>query len=63
MAYLIDTDGKKHQGLDAFIPFLSGVPWGKWILPLWKLSFFRAWGYAAYKVVAKYRYVWFGIAK
>ena len=63
VAYLIDAEGKRHQGLDAFIPLLPGLQWGRWVLPLWRFSWFRACGYALYRFIARHRYAWFGEAK
>ena len=59
-AYLIDEAGTTHQGLDAFIPLLPGLRWGRWVLPIWRFSFVRSCAYTVYRWVAKYRYSWFG---
>ncbi len=63
IAYLIDAEGKKHQGLDAFIPLLPNLPWVKWVLPLWRFSLVRLCSHAVYRVIARYRYAWFGSTK
>jgi len=63
VAYLIDAEGKKHQGLDAFIPLLPDLQWAKWVLPLWRFSLVRICSHAVYRLVARYRYNWFGRTK
>jgi len=60
MAYLIDAEGKTYQGLDAFIPLLTDRGWAKWVKCLWGNWLFRLCGYSVYRIVAKYRYAWFG---
>ena len=60
MAYWIDEKGTVIGGLEAFFPFLHGLTSGKIILFLWKFLPCRQAMRAAYKLVARYRYRWFG---
>lgn len=62
MAYFIDEQGHVHRGLDAFIPLLSGLPGGRLLLALWRIPVLRPFAYVGYRLVARYRYRWFGEA-
>lgn len=62
IAYLIDEEGRIHRGLDAFIPLLSGLPGGRVLRTLWRVPFLRPIAYLGYRIVARYRYRWFGEA-
>ena len=62
-AFLIHSSGEVLQGLEAFLPLVHHLPWGK--LLLWCLRFPSAkrlaeWGY---RMVARHRYQWFGAAQ
>ncbi len=62
-AFLVRPSGEVLRGLDAFLPLIPNLPGGK--LLLWWLRFPSAkrlaeWGY---RVVARLRYRWFGVAE
>ena len=63
MAFLIRPSGEVLQGLDAFLPFVRNFPGGK--LPLWGLRFpfARQLAERGYRIIARYRYRWFGEVK
>lgn len=60
VAFLVEPDGQIRRGLDAFMPLLSGLPGGRLLLWLMSVPFLRPFGYLLYRVVARYRYHWFG---
>ena len=62
-AFLVDRDGTIRRGLDAFLPLLPGLPGGRLLLALWRVPFLRPLAYLLYRVVARYRYAWFGQVK
>jgi predicted DCC family thiol-disulfide oxidoreductase YuxK len=62
-AFMIQPSGKVLRGLDAFIPFLPHLFGGKlvlWVLRLTGVRQLAEWGY---RMVARHRYRWFGVAK
>ena len=59
-AYRVDQDGTISQGLDAFVPYLINIRWGKVLLFLWRIPVLRPLAYGVYAIIAKYRYRWFG---
>jgi predicted DCC family thiol-disulfide oxidoreductase YuxK len=60
VAFLIDPQGGIHRGLDAFLPLLPGLPGGRVVAWLTRVSFLRPLATLLYRVVAKNRYRWFG---
>lgn len=59
-AFLVETDGTIKQGLDAFVPLLPGLRGGRLLLALWRIRPLRPLAYLLYRVIARYRYRWFG---
>ena len=60
MAYLVSPAGTVSQGLDAFLPFVSGLPGGRillWVLRWTPTRVVADWGY---RLLARYRYQLFG---
>lgn len=62
-AYFIDAQGTLHTGVEAFLPFLSRLPFGAVCLHLWQYSCVRYLASAAYRIFARNRYRWFGKAE
>jgi predicted DCC family thiol-disulfide oxidoreductase YuxK len=60
VAFLVERDGTVRRGLDAFIPLLPGLPGGRVIQVLMRVPFLRPLAYLAYRLIARYRYTWFG---
>ncbi|MGH7230490.1 MAG: thiol-disulfide oxidoreductase DCC family protein [Nitrospiraceae bacterium] len=60
VAFLVDQDGRVSRGLDAFLPLLPGLPGGRVLHALMKIPLIKPLAYLAYRVVARYRYRWFG---
>lgn len=60
VAYLIERDGTVREGLDAFIPLLPVVPGGRVLSLLWRVPPLRPLARLGYRLVARYRYPWFG---
>jgi len=63
VAFLVEPDGTISRGLDAFIPLLPGLRGGGLLLALWRVPFLRPLAYLLYRVIARYRYRWFGSVK
>lgn len=59
-AFLVEVDGTVTKGLDAFVPLLPGLRGGWILLALWRVPLLRPIAYALYRVIARYRYRWFG---
>lgn len=59
VAFLIDQEGIR-RGLDAFLPFLPGLPGGRLFAWVAQVPLLRPLTYLLYKVVARNRYRWFG---
>ena len=59
-AFLVDTDGTVTRGLKAFVPLLPGLRGGWFLLALWRIPFLRPLAHLLYRVIARYRYRWFG---
>lgn len=59
-AFLVEPDGTITKGLDAFVPLLPGLRGGRLLLALWKIPPLRPLAYLLYRVIARYRYRWFG---
>lgn len=60
VAFLVDESGGIKRGLDAFVPLLPGLKGGKFLRRLMTVPFFRPLAYLAYRLIARYRYRWFG---
>ncbi|HKW85902.1 MAG TPA: DUF393 domain-containing protein [Nitrospiraceae bacterium] len=60
VAFLVDVDGKVSKGLDAFLPMLPGLRGGRLLLALMRIPVLKPLADLAYRVVARYRYRWFG---
>ncbi len=60
VAFLLNPDGTVHRGLEAFIPLLPGVRGGRVILFLLQLPLGMTIGKLLYRLIARYRYRWFG---
>ncbi len=63
VAFLVDPDGTIHRGLDAFLPLLPGFPGGRLLLSLLRIPVLRPLAYLMYRLIARYRYAWFGTVK
>jgi len=61
-AFLVEADGTITKGLDAFVPLLPGLRGGWLLLALWRIPPLRPVAYLLYRVIARYRYSWFGAA-
>jgi predicted DCC family thiol-disulfide oxidoreductase YuxK len=59
-AFLVEADGTIRTGLDAFVPLLPGLRGGRLLLALWRVPFLRPLAHLLYRVIAQYRYRWFG---
>jgi predicted DCC family thiol-disulfide oxidoreductase YuxK len=59
-AFLIESDGTIRRGLDAFLPLLPELPGGRLLRALMRVPWVRPLAYLAYRLVARYRYRWFG---
>lgn len=62
-AFLVERDGTISRGLDAFVPLLPGLRGGHLMLLFLRIPFLRPLAYLAYRIVARYRYRWFGEIK
>jgi predicted DCC family thiol-disulfide oxidoreductase YuxK len=60
VAFLVEKDGTISKGLDAFLPLLPGLPGGRVLSALMRVPPLRPVAYLAYRLVARYRYKWFG---
>ena len=60
VAFLVDADGRVSRGLDAFLPMLEGLRGGRMLLALMRVPVLKPLAYLAYRIVARYRYRWFG---
>jgi len=60
VAFLVDADGRVSRGLDAFLPMLPGLRGGRMLLALMRIPVLKPLADLAYRVVARYRYRWFG---
>jgi len=60
VAFLVDADGRVRRGLDAFLPMLPGLRGGRMLLALMRIPVLKPLADLAYRVVARYRYRWFG---
>ena len=62
-AFLVEPDGRIRRGLDAFLPLLPGLPAGRFLQSLLRLPVLRPLAYLMYRVIARYRYAWFGTVR
>ena len=62
-AFLVEPDGRIRRGLDAFLPLLPGLRGGRFLGPLLRLPFVRPLAYLMYRLIARYRYAWFGTVR
>ena len=62
-AFLVELDGRIRRGLDAFLPLLPGLPGGRFLLSLLRIPLLRPLAYLIYRIIARYRYAWFGSVK
>jgi predicted DCC family thiol-disulfide oxidoreductase YuxK len=60
VAFLVDQDGKIKRGLEAFLPLLPGLRGGRFWLALLQVPLMKPLAYLAYRLIARYRYRWFG---
>ncbi|NKB82580.1 MAG: DUF393 domain-containing protein [Nitrospirales bacterium] len=63
MAYFFDSAGRMSRGVEAFRPFLTGLPGEAYVLRLWQVRWIRALISWSYSVFARNRYRWFGEVK
>jgi predicted DCC family thiol-disulfide oxidoreductase YuxK len=63
VAFLVEDNGTVYRGLDAFLPLLPGLRGGHALLALMRVPLFRPLALLAYRLVARYRYAWFGTVK
>jgi len=56
----VEPDGTISRGLDAFLPLVPGLPGGRVLHAILRVSLVRPLAYFAYRLVARYRYCWFG---
>jgi predicted DCC family thiol-disulfide oxidoreductase YuxK len=59
-AFLVEADGTITKGLDAFVPLLPGLRAGWLLLALWRVPLLRPLAHQFYRLIARYRYRWFG---
>jgi predicted DCC family thiol-disulfide oxidoreductase YuxK len=60
VAFLVEPDGTISRGLDAFLPLVPGLPGGRVLHAILRVPLIRPLAYLAYRLVARYRYRWFG---
>jgi predicted DCC family thiol-disulfide oxidoreductase YuxK len=60
VAFLVGPDGQIQCGLDAFLPLLPGLPGGRFLEWMLRVPLLRPLAYLLYRVIARYRYQWFG---
>src|SRR5437870_12021757 len=60
VAFLVEPDGTISRGLDAFLPLVPGLPGGRVLHAILRVPLIRPLAYFAYRLVARYRYRWFG---
>ena len=63
VAFLVEPNGQIRRGLDAFVPLLPGLPGGRFLLSLLRVPVLRPLAYLIYRIIARYRYAWFGSVK
>jgi len=60
VAFLVEKDGTISKGLDAFLPLVPGLRGGRVLHAILKVPLIRPLAYLAYRLIARYRYSWFG---
>ena len=60
VAFLVEPDGTISRGLDAFLPLVPGLPGGRVLHAILRVPLVRPLAYLAYRLVARFRYRWFG---
>jgi len=60
VAFLVEPDGTVTRGLEAFLPLLPGLKGGRVWLALLRFPLVRPLAHLGYRLVARYRYRWFG---
>ncbi len=60
VAFLVEADGRIRRGLDAFLPLLPRLRGGRALQALVRLPGLRPLAYFLYRLIARYRYRWFG---
>jgi len=60
VAFLVEKDGTISKGLDAFLPLVPGLRGGRVLHAILRVPFLRPLAYLAYRLIARYRYKWFG---
>ena len=60
VAFLVEPDGTISRGLEAFLPLVPGLPGGRILHAILRVPLIRPLAYLAYRLVARYRYSWFG---
>jgi predicted DCC family thiol-disulfide oxidoreductase YuxK len=60
VAFFVGPDGQIHRGLDAFLPLLPDLPGARLLAWMLNIPVLRSMAYLLYRLVAHYRYQWFG---
>jgi predicted DCC family thiol-disulfide oxidoreductase YuxK len=60
VAFLVERDGSIRKGVEAFLPLLPGLPGGRILYAILRRPFMKPFAYLAYRLIARYRYRWFG---
>lgn len=60
VAFLVEPDGTVKRGLDAFLPLLPGLRGGRVLHAILRIPLIRPIADLIYRLVARYRYQWFG---
>jgi predicted DCC family thiol-disulfide oxidoreductase YuxK len=60
VAFLVERDGTIRRGLDAFLPLVPGLRGGRVLHAILRVPLIRPLAYLAYRLIARYRYKWFG---
>ena len=58
--FLVEGDGRVSKGLDAFLPLMPGLRGGRVLHAILGAPLIRPLADLAYRLVARYRYSWFG---
>ena len=63
VAFLVEPNGHIRRGLDAFLPLLPGLRGGRALAALLSVPLLRPLAYLVYRLIARYRYQWFGAVR
>src|SRR2546422_10518516 len=63
VAFLVEPNGRIRYGLDAFLPLLHGLRGGRVLAALLGVPLLRPLAYLVYRLIARYRYQWFGAVR